>query len=546
MAQTGTIKLGPTGNAVIDALTNGTYWVLGPDRTLTWAVADQPSPDWKWNATGAAMMQDAMGLVLAEFASVANIRFQYTAWYDDLRGAPADIVLSATGLPWLFGMPNSTYAWAYFPNEAMSDPQAAYRFGASYSNSAGDVILNLFNGEMYNSNFAPGSQGFFALLHETGHALGLKHPHDNGGTPGRPTFFQLGYSLADTQILTIMSYNPATSLAYWLQQFGLPANSGYPQTLMPLDVLALQSIYGPNTTTRAGNDVYRLFNDNAIQTFWDAGGIDTVTAAESGFGWNIIAVGGGAEGNLVVAVPSGSAYETGKFYFNIERFEGSQFADSIVGTNSANAIYGRAGNDQIGGGGGNDEIDGGAGLDTAIYVGPRNDYGLRRVGDFWSVEGRAGQDGVDVLANVERTFFADFSVALDTYAGGNAYFAAIVVRALEGREYLRDRSEVGAALSLLDTGTSLAELVALIVTSNDFARMAGSRSNTDFVKFVYENVVGFAPGPGDLSYYVGLLDSRQFTQSSLGLLAVTVDVNTLSADIVGLAQTGIEFELFSG
>ena len=89
MATTGARKFGSTGNGIIDALTNGTHWALGADRTITWAIANQPGNDFHWNAAAAAAMRTAMTQVLAEFAEVANIRFQYTNWYSDLRTAPA-------------------------------------------------------------------------------------------------------------------------------------------------------------------------------------------------------------------------------------------------------------------------------------------------------------------------------------------------------------------------------------------------------------------------------------------------------------------------
>lgn len=167
----------------------------------------------------------------------------------------------------------------------------------------------------------------------------------------------------------MMSYDPATSLAYWLQQFQLPAAAGYPQTLMPLDVMALQSIYGPNTTTRATDTLYQLFNDDAIETFWDAGGTDTLSAATSAFGWQIISVASVENENLVVAVPRDQTALTGKFYFNVERFEGSQYGDLVVGTGTANTILGLGGDDVLSGGGGSDYVDGGAGLDVVVLQG---------------------------------------------------------------------------------------------------------------------------------------------------------------------------------
>ena len=546
MATTGTGKLALTGDAVIDALTNGTYWVLGPDRTITWAVADQPGNDWHWNSNGAGTMRTAMTRVLAEFAEVANVTFQYTNWYADLRGAPADIVLAATKNPTWFGMSNSTYARAYFPNEGMSDPDAARFFGTTYPNAAGDVVLNFINPEMLNSSYQPGSNGFFALLHEVGHALGLKHPHDDGGTPGHATFQQLGIDSADTQRLTMMSYDPATPLAAWLQRFGIPASAGYPQTLMPLDVVALQSIYGPNTTTRAGDTLYQLYNDDAIETSWDAGGTDTVSAAGSQFGWRILGLDAPGGMTLTLAVPADSTALTGKYFFNIERFEGSQSADQIFGTGAANTLTGLSGNDLLRGGGGNDYIDGGPNFDVAQYLGQRGNFTVGRAGGTWVVTDRAGQEGTDTLVQVERLQFGDAWVALDTAPGQAAYNAAIVLRALAGPASLHDTAGTGAALYAFDKGYSVYDFIAAIVAQPQFTRLAGSASNADFVRLVYHNVVGVAPGPGELAYYVNLLDTGQFTKASLGVLAATVDINAHSVEVTGVVQGGLTFLPFEG
>jgi hypothetical protein len=96
----------------------------------------------------------------------------------------------------------------------------------------------------------------------------------------------------------------------------------------------------------------------------------------------------------------------------------------------------------------------------------------------------------------------------------------------------------------MDNGMSYADLVALAVGTGAFEYLAGGRSNTAFVNFVYKNVVGVAPSDWELNYYVAFLESGAHTQASLALLACQVDVNTQSADIIGLAATGIEFTPF--
>lgn len=535
---------------VINALTNGTYWVLDGTRTVTWALADAAGIDWKWSQAGAAIMRDAIGVVLSRYEEVANIRFSYTGWWDSYINAPADMVFAATLRPDWQGNSFGTYAFAYFPNEPLSDQRISFLYGSSavYPNAAGDVFLNFANNEIAFSNFAPGSIGFFALLHEVGHAVGLKHPHDNGANPSRPTFAQIGFSLADNQLLTIMSYDPATEIASWFQRFRIPANIGYPSALMPLDVLALQSLYGVNTTTRAGDTVYELFNDGSVDTFWDAGGRDILTAAKSNFGWNILAVKvNGAD--VVVAVPNNDLWgtETGKFYFNIEHIIGSEFADTILGNGLNNILVGMSGNDRFGGEAGDDLIDGGWGLDFAAYSRARAAYTIKIDSSGSAiVTSLQSAEGIDQLISVERLAFLDRSVALDTINGGNAQATAQLLRALIGPASLKDLNLVGYVLHFFDLGFTLFDLMGAAVYSPLVAQAAGSTSNEAFVRLVYRNVVGAEASLDEVAYFSGLLNAGQMSRLELGYFAATVPLNADSAELIAVGQTGLDYLPFIG
>ena len=72
-----------------------------------------------------------------------------------------------------------------------------------------------------------------------------------------------------------------------------------------------------------------------------------------------------------------------------------------------------------------------------------------------------------------------------------------------------------------------------------FQQLAGSTSNTDFVKLVFQNVVGAPPSADQLNSFVGLLDGGTFTQASLGLLAAQNALNV--AHLVGVMQTGVDY-----
>ncbi|MEO1106190.1 MAG: M12 family metallo-peptidase, partial [Pseudomonadota bacterium] len=109
-------------------------------------------------------------------------------------------------------------SWAYLPwvNEDWAD-------------SSGIVAMNQFYGD-----YVPGSAGFQVILHELGHALGLKHPHDGENQlPGR----------FDNTNNTVMSYE-------W--------RGGNKSEFQPYDKAALQALYGDAAAMRD------------VQLLWDS------------------------------------------------------------------------------------------------------------------------------------------------------------------------------------------------------------------------------------------------------------------------------------
>jgi serralysin len=165
-------------------------------------------------------------------------------------------------------------------------------------------------------------------------------------------------------------------------------NYGHAMTPMPLDILAIQHIYGPNMTYHTGNDVYRLVNGQ-VWTIWDAGGVDTIDASSLASPINLSLEGGtvnyfGSPGAIGIA-----------FNVTIEKAIGSRYSDTLVGNAADNSLVGGAGNDTLTGGDGNDILDGGLGQD-GITGGAGNDQ-ITMLATAGNVDTINAEDGTDTL-----------------------------------------------------------------------------------------------------------------------------------------------------
>lgn len=196
-------------------------------------------------------------------------------------------------------------------------------------------------------------------------------------------------------------------------------------------------------------------------------------------------------------------------------------------------------NDTIKGSPGIDFFDGGLGLDTVVYSGPQERYTINKTGNRYVVSEPTGSDDTDYLSNIERLQFSNGKVALDV-ENGNAGEAAKLIGALLGPTYVKDKALAGVVINLLDQKYSSDTIANLGLATPMYLSMAGSGSNTDFVKQVFNNVVGRPPNPSESSTYVNMLDAGT-SQSALALMAAHTDLNAARINLVGLIQHGLEF-----
>ncbi|WP_160195400.1 M10 family metallopeptidase [Microvirga sp. BSC39] len=219
------------------------------------------------------------------------------------------------------------------------------------------------------NNMHFGGDGLNTVLHELGHGLGLAHPHDGGdesGTtfPGVSDAYSTGTYGLNQGIWTVMSYNTGWDRAGYDVTYGNQAGLG------AFDIAALQALYGKNMATGAGKDVYTLPTWNLFTEqqgwfcIWDAGGTDTITAANASAGVQI---------DLRAATLRTGDRNAGGFVSQESGVAGGfTIANGVVienatGGRSNDKLYGNAAANTLKGNGGNDVLTGGAGRDTFVF-----------------------------------------------------------------------------------------------------------------------------------------------------------------------------------
>jgi hypothetical protein len=237
-----------------------------------------------------------------------------------------------------------------------------------------------------------------------------------------------------------------------------------------------------------------------------------------------------------------------KVYAGDDTFIG---ATDVTKNDGSDTVDGFDGNDIFYGNGSGKYSDifyGGNGIDTSVFRGKLSNYTVSTNSAVWNqytqkselkgfdVIDKVGADGQQQISGVERLKFSDSSVALDL--DGNAGIAVKILGAVFGKSAVTNKAYVGIALDLLDKGISYDTLAGLALG------VVKATSNDQIVTALWTNVVGSAPSAADKAPFVKLLQDGM-SAGSLAHLAADTALNTNSINLVGLAQTGIEYTAVS-
>ena len=458
------------------------------------------------------VQQNAARAALKAWADVANVSMPEVS---ETASDVGDIRFAWTSSAPTTGTGSGAWGWAGYPNSIWP--------------SAGDIWISTRSSGFIDPHWTAGSYNFGALVHEIGHALGLKHPFSD--FPRLP-------SGVDSRLYTVMSYTEApNSLFVRVATDSYGSNywrafSVIPSTPMLYDVEAIQYLYGANSNYRSGNDVY-TFDPNTpfFRTLWDAGGSDTISVANFTKPCTID-LQAGHFSKITIESDSTAGY----YGYNappVPTYDGTNALAIAYGTLIENAVggtgndilIGNGGNNRLDGGRGNDSIMGGGGDDVAQFSGNAANYILSHRGAIYSVNDKTGATGSDAVSNVEKFHFTDVTVNLTVQAIAASVPLASVNRLIELYLAFFKRVPDGDGLAYwivqMNAGRSTDQIGETFYNAGiQFSHLTGYSSGmTDehFVNVVYQNVLGREDGAdaGALAYWTGELSSSRATHGSL-------------------------------
>lgn len=414
-------SIGASGNQSMDGVLYGTAWSVSnlnfsfPTSPSTYATgyseagqnfrsvsaAQRAAVDFV--LTGGSTLSGTPTMGLGSVASFTNETFT------DVGTGPANIMLASSNLP----------------------PTAATYFPGTYA-KAGDVWFGQAYDALSYADYrtpAPGNYAYMTVIHELGHALGLKHGNEAGGVANET--LPAATDDVEYSIMTYASYigSPAAS-----DTCAIDSN---PQTFMMDDIAALQFMYGANFAVlgptryswnptsgetsvngagqgRPGNEGDAASDRNKVfLTLWNGDGREATydfSAYRSGVQINLNPGQYSIASTAQLAQLGPTQYATGNVYNALQyNNDPRSLIGSAIGGAGDDVIVGNAADNVLEGGLGHNSIDGGGGFNTAHY-------GVTRQQAIITTGGNGVLDivfngGEDTLKNIQALGFSNETLA---------------------------------------------------------------------------------------------------------------------------------------
>jgi Ca2+-binding RTX toxin-like protein len=321
----------------------------------------------------------------------------------------------------------------------------------------GDVWLNAAKIDL--DDISPGTGTFYLMMGQIATAMGVVGP---GVFPNQQAWSNFTVKTS------------AFSRFFVHGGFEIPSNYSL------YDIYAFQTLYEANSGGNSGDDLYDINvwqggAQDRIQTIWDGGGNDTISAFGSVRRAEIDLREG--QFSTIGAIPENVAISWNS---HIENAIGSARNDIIQGNHLANVLDGRGGNDTIISGSGDDTLIGGAGNDTFVY----------HVADGNDTINEQLLAGTESLQLESFPTLNEFSVDLAFRRGGQGGRDLIVDLVLDGEEpqgsvTIKDHRWGGSRVETLTlwngTSVDLENLYSQTTTSNQNFEILGTSSSNGFL-----------------------------------------------------------------
>ena len=393
--------------------------------------------------------------------------------------------------------------------------------GGTDSGVGGDLFYGQ-NAQFSNLQYA-GTDQFKTIMHEIGHALGLKHGSDSSYNG------MLTPDINDNEfsLMTYASYFGAQGLTQ-------AVDGSSPQSYMMLDIAALQAYYGANFggvgtastykwdavtgqqylngmpaantgVSRTGKIFETVWTQGASTTY-DFSNFDTNGAFDLRPGhWSTFSVNQLADLNLQSS-PGAPEYRAQGNVYNALLYQNdirSEVSNIIVG-NGDNKITGNEMDNFISLGGGNNIVNGMGGVNTVSLAGAQKDYELVAQDEqHFKLLAMQGNGATDSLENIQQVKFNDVTLVLDltTSADHAVYLLYQVAFArMPDTAGLRFWARIGDNSGALSVAQSF-------LNSEEFLnKYQANLSNDQFLAEVYKNAFHRNPDPLGASFWIDQLN----------------------------------------